>query len=235
MSCPPSPPPSIACSNSPVDVVTSITASLDLNCTDSTHAASLSHSSSEAYTQIYKQVRWAAGVNERIKRTCEINDWIRKKYRERRATKRHARLPKRLEARIRLERTAVRAQGYLRRQPIKPLEAGILKRSGYGAGIEESKNNREPIALKTTGIRKNGNRGRSGMQISDDCVRRWNVDTVHHHRRPGSDPRPPLSAMRQAFPEHARDGIPKEDSGHNSYSIDAFPPSGILSWYCSGS
>ena len=230
-----SPPPSLAYSNSSVDVITSLTASLDLNYTNSTYTASLSHSSSEANTISYKRVRWADGVNERIERTSEINDWIRKRYRERRVTKRHARLPKRLEARLRPERRAVRAQGYFGRQRIKSLEAGILKRSKYEAGIEESEDNREPRALKTTDIRKIGTRGRSGMQLSDDCVRRWNMNTVHHLRRLGSDPRRPVSAMRQALSEHAGDGIPREDSGHNLYNIDVFPPSGVLSWYCTGS
>ena len=235
LSCPPSLSPSIACSNSSFDVTTSITALLDLNCTDSTYAASLSHPSLTANTKIYKRVRWADGVNERIERTCEINDWIGKKYRERRATKRHAPLPTCLKARLRPDRTAVRAQGYLRRRRIKPLEAGILKRSGVEAGNGENEDNYEPRASKTTNIRKNGNRGRSEMQLSDDCVRRWNMNTVHHLRQPGSDPRPPLSAMRQPLSEHARDGTPLQKPDYNSYNIDPFPPSGILSWYYSSS
>ena len=145
----PSSPSPTACSDFSVDVISSITASLDLNSTDSTFAASLSHSSSEADTKIYKRVRWSDGTNEQIERTPEINDWIRRKYRERRATKRHARLPTRLEAQLRAVRMAVRTQEYLRRQRIKLLEAG-LKRPGFEAIYEESDDYRAPRLLKAT-------------------------------------------------------------------------------------
>ena len=174
-------------------------------------------------------------VYERIKRTSEINDWIRKRYRERRATKRHARLPKCLETRLRPERRAVRAQEYLGRQPIQLLEASILKRGGYEAGIEESEDNRDPRALNTADIRKNGTRARSGMQSRNDCVRRCNRLTADHLRRQSSDPRPALSAVRQTLSEHAWNETPLQKPDHHLYSIDVFPPSGILSWLCNGS
>ena len=176
-----------------------------------------------------------------------INDWIRKKYRERRATKRHARLPTRLEALLRAEGMDFWTQEYFRRQQRKLLEAG-LRRSEDELVYEDSEDHRYPRLLKKIGICKNGarrsseiqtrtdgTRGRSRVQPRTDCARRWNMFTAHHLRRPGSDGRPALSAARQALSEHAKDVTPLRKQNHLLYNVDVLPPSGLLSWWCSGS
>lgn len=241
----PSPPSTIACPNS-VDAITSIAASLDLNRTDSNYAAELSHSSSVAQTQIYKRVRWADGLIERIERAPEINDWIRRRYWERRATKRHGRPPTHLEAYLRSQKMAFTTQDYLNRKRVS--QAGLLKGSRSELVYEESEDHRHTRLVKATDIRKSGTRrrsriqartdgtrGRSKIQPRTDCARRWNRFTARHLRRPGSDPRPAVSAVREALSQHARDGIPLQKPDHRSYNVDAFPSSGILNWYCSGS
>ena len=203
-------PPSIACPNPSVDVLTSITASLDLNRIDSPHAVSLSHSSSEANTKISKRVRWADGINEQIQRTPEINDWIRRRYRERRARRRHVRLPTRLQAHLRAERTAVRTQRYLIRQRTKVLKAGLHNSSGDEVIFEGSEDHRYPRL-----IRKNDTRRRTRMHFNQ-------------FRRQLSDPGPALSAMRQALSEHARDRTPLQMPEHHFRPYLRF----YALWYC---
>ena len=206
LSSSPSTPPFIACSDFSVDVILSTTASLDLNPTDSPCATSLSHLPSGATTKIYMQSGWADVVNERIKSIHEGNERIRKRCRAWRAIKRPTRRLTRLEARFRPKRMASRGQRRLRRHEMKSLEADILKRSGYAAGVEESEDNRDPSSSKTIDICKSATRRRSRMQSRNDSTRRWGRLTVQHLRRPGSHPRSPLSATRQALSEHVRDG-----------------------------
>ena len=202
--------------NPSVDVLTSVTASLDLNRIDSPHAVSLSHSSSEANTKISKRVRWADGINEQIQRTPEINDGIRRRYRERRASTRHVRLPTRLQAHLRAERTAVRTQRYLIRQRTKVLKAGLHNSSGDEVIFEGSEDHRYPRL-----IRKNDKRRRTRMHFNQ-------------FRRQLSDLGPALSAVRQALSENARNRTPPQMPEDHLDHTDVFTPSNIVNWWRRG-
>lgn len=144
----------------------------------------------------------------------EVNERIRNRCRAWRAIKRPARRLTRLEARLRPRGMATRAQRRLTRQGMKALEADILKRSGYEAGVEESEDTRDARTYKTIDIRKNGTRERSRVRSRIDCARRWDRLTVQRLRRPRSHPRSPLSATRHALSEYARDVAWREKPGH---------------------
>ena len=135
----PSSPPSIASSDSAVDVITSITASLDLNRTNSHYTASLSQLSSETIAKNYTQLGWANAVNERVERTREVNGRIRKRCRARRAIKRHARHLKRHVARLGPKMMAAWAHRRVKRQQVRASEATILKEAGMKRGLKRAK------------------------------------------------------------------------------------------------
>ena len=153
----PSSPPSIASSDSSVDVITSITASLDLNRTNSPSTASLSHLSSEAITRFNKQLVWANAVNERVEMSRGVNDRIRKRRRARRAIKRYARHLKRHVARLGPKRMAARAHRRVKRQQVRASEATILEEAGLKRELKKAKTTAfYPRTSETIDIRENG-------------------------------------------------------------------------------
>ncbi len=224
----PSSPPSIASSDSSVDVITSITASLDLDRTNSPYTVSLSHLSSETITKIYKQLGWADAVNERIKRTREVNDRIRKERRARGAIKRRARRLKRLEARLGPKKMAAREHKRLKRQQMKASAAAILKEAGMKRELKRAKTKSiYPRIFETIDLHENGteedqecNQGviiqdnGTGLQLSTFAGQ----IVIQDH----------FSAMRQALSEHARDGTRRKEPGRHSYHVDAAFSSGCL-------